>query len=182
MAHPDFGRSVNLISTRGTNYAHLITTGTPGFSDLPTALCLAVWQCARRKPNGLNLRFCTAVKLCLSNMLVRHSGRKCNYFLMFSVFSKGREWISHCSYLFLTRIKGSYVAVWCCCSFQWRKYFVYQIINVFSQLVISVKFEKRWTKYHFYQYCRIDNSAKNDVAVLIFISIFKLGEEWNKIL
>ena len=22
-----------------TNYAHLITTGTPGFSDLPTALC-----------------------------------------------------------------------------------------------------------------------------------------------
>ena len=22
----------------GTNYAHLITTGTPGFSDLPTAL------------------------------------------------------------------------------------------------------------------------------------------------
>ena len=23
---------------RGTDYAHLITTGTPGFSDLPTAL------------------------------------------------------------------------------------------------------------------------------------------------
>ena len=23
-----------------TNYAHLITTGTPGFSDLPTALCV----------------------------------------------------------------------------------------------------------------------------------------------
>ena len=38
MAHPDFGRSVNSISTRGTDYAHLITTGTPGFSDLPTAL------------------------------------------------------------------------------------------------------------------------------------------------
>ena len=38
MAPPDFGRSVNLISTRGTDYAHLITTGTPGFSDLPTAL------------------------------------------------------------------------------------------------------------------------------------------------
>ena len=39
MAHPDFGRSVNPISTRGTDYAHLITTGTPGFSDLPTARC-----------------------------------------------------------------------------------------------------------------------------------------------
>ena len=40
MAHPDFGRSVNLISTRPgeTDYAHLITTGTPGFSDLLTAL------------------------------------------------------------------------------------------------------------------------------------------------
>ena len=38
MAPPDFVRSVNPISTRGTDYAHLITTGTPGFSDLPTAL------------------------------------------------------------------------------------------------------------------------------------------------
>ena len=38
IAHPDFGRSVNPISTRGTDYAHLNTTGTPGFSDLPTAL------------------------------------------------------------------------------------------------------------------------------------------------
>ena len=37
MAHPDFGRLVNPISTRGKDYAHLIT-GTPGFSDLPTAL------------------------------------------------------------------------------------------------------------------------------------------------
>ena len=36
--YPNFGRSVNPISTRGTNYAHIITTGTPGFSDLPTAL------------------------------------------------------------------------------------------------------------------------------------------------
>ena len=38
MAPPDFGRSVNPISTRGTDYAHLITTGTHGFSDLLTAL------------------------------------------------------------------------------------------------------------------------------------------------
>ena len=30
--------SVNPISIRGTDYAHLITTGIPGFSDLPTAL------------------------------------------------------------------------------------------------------------------------------------------------
>ena len=40
MAHPDFGRSGNPISTGGTDYAHLITTGTSGFSDLPTALRL----------------------------------------------------------------------------------------------------------------------------------------------
>ena len=40
MAPPDFGRSVNPTSNRGTEYAHLITTatGTPGFSNLPTAL------------------------------------------------------------------------------------------------------------------------------------------------
>ena len=38
MAHSDFGRSVNPISPGGTDYANLITTGTPGFSDLLTAL------------------------------------------------------------------------------------------------------------------------------------------------
>ena len=31
MAHPDFGRSLNPVSTRGTDYAHLITTLTPDF-------------------------------------------------------------------------------------------------------------------------------------------------------
>ena len=36
---PDFDCSVNPSSTRrGTDYAHLITTGTPGFSDFPKAL------------------------------------------------------------------------------------------------------------------------------------------------
>ena len=46
MAYPDFGRSVNPIATSGarTDYAHLITTGTPGFSDLPTALSLRLFQ------------------------------------------------------------------------------------------------------------------------------------------
>ena len=29
---------LTLSQPEGTNYAHLITTGTPGFSDLPTAL------------------------------------------------------------------------------------------------------------------------------------------------
>ena len=38
MAPPDFGSSVNPISNRGTDYAHLITTGTPVFSELTTAL------------------------------------------------------------------------------------------------------------------------------------------------
>ena len=34
----DFGRSVNPISTGGTDSAHLITTSTHEFSDLPTAM------------------------------------------------------------------------------------------------------------------------------------------------
>ena len=38
VAPPDFGRSVNPISTRWTDYVHLITIDTPGFSDPPTAL------------------------------------------------------------------------------------------------------------------------------------------------
>ena len=29
---------LTLFQPRGTDYAHLITTGTPGFSELPTAL------------------------------------------------------------------------------------------------------------------------------------------------
>ena len=39
----DFGRSVNPVPTRGTDYSHLITThppSSPGFSNLPTALLL----------------------------------------------------------------------------------------------------------------------------------------------
>ena len=38
MAPQDFGRSVNPKSTRATDYAHHITTGTPIFSYLPRAL------------------------------------------------------------------------------------------------------------------------------------------------
>ena len=40
---------LTLFQPGGTDYAHLITTGTPGFSDLPTAL-----HCKIMKP--LNLR------------------------------------------------------------------------------------------------------------------------------
>ena len=47
MAPPDFGRSVNPISTRGTDYSHLITTGTLGFSDLPTALLSITLRCSK---------------------------------------------------------------------------------------------------------------------------------------
>ena len=35
---------LTLFQPGGTDYAHLITTGTPGFSDLPTALEVN-WQC-----------------------------------------------------------------------------------------------------------------------------------------
>jgi hypothetical protein len=35
---PYFGRSVNPISTGGTDYSEHIVTGPLGFSDLPTAL------------------------------------------------------------------------------------------------------------------------------------------------
>ena len=38
MVPPDFCRSVNPISTRGTDCTYLITTSTPRFSILPTVL------------------------------------------------------------------------------------------------------------------------------------------------
>ena len=57
---------LTLFQPGGTDYAHLITTGTPGFSDLPTALKLrhyflgrefskindreALRKCSRRAP------------------------------------------------------------------------------------------------------------------------------------
>ena len=43
MAPPDFGRSVNLISTKGSRLCppNNYNTGTPEFSDRPTALNLA---------------------------------------------------------------------------------------------------------------------------------------------
>ena len=40
MAPPYFGRSVNPISTRGSRLCSHITTGTPGSSELPTALTI----------------------------------------------------------------------------------------------------------------------------------------------
>jgi hypothetical protein len=36
MTPPDFGRQLTLSQPGGADYAHHITTGTPGFSDLPT--------------------------------------------------------------------------------------------------------------------------------------------------
>ena len=42
ITHPGFGRSVNPISTRGARLCPSNNTGTPEFSDLPTALYLEV--------------------------------------------------------------------------------------------------------------------------------------------
>ena len=42
MAPSDFGRSVNPNSTKGGRLCPLNDTGTPGFSDLPTALSCKV--------------------------------------------------------------------------------------------------------------------------------------------
>ena len=62
MAPPDFGRPVTPISTRGTDYSHLITTGTPGFSDLPTALDCKIKLLKR----GKNACILSSLKGCTS--------------------------------------------------------------------------------------------------------------------
>ena len=38
LAHPEFGTSVNPITTRGADYAHLITASPPGFENPATSL------------------------------------------------------------------------------------------------------------------------------------------------
>ena len=49
MSPPDFGRSVNPISTKGGRLCPSNNAGTPGFSDLPTALMMFTQLNARPK-------------------------------------------------------------------------------------------------------------------------------------
>ena len=54
---PRFWKSVNPISTRGTDYSHHIATCHPGFSDLPTALSWTeVWSILSK---ALEAKVCT---------------------------------------------------------------------------------------------------------------------------
>ena len=41
LAHPEFGSSVNTITTRGADYAHHITASPPGFENLAASL---LWE------------------------------------------------------------------------------------------------------------------------------------------
>ena len=54
MTLPDFGRSVNSISTNGVNYAHnIIRAPPPRISDVPTALILfPIRPCAEGRSTG----------------------------------------------------------------------------------------------------------------------------------
>ena len=45
LAHPEFGSSVNPITTRGADYAQRITASPPGFENLAAALLLVIWPC-----------------------------------------------------------------------------------------------------------------------------------------
>jgi hypothetical protein len=38
LAHPEFGSSVNLITSRGADYVHLITASPPGFENTAASL------------------------------------------------------------------------------------------------------------------------------------------------
>ena len=44
LAHPEFGSSVNPITTRGADYAQRITASPPGFENLAAALHLVTQQ------------------------------------------------------------------------------------------------------------------------------------------
>ena len=61
MAPPDFGRSVNPISTRGDRLCPRIIIGTPGFSDLPTALNTQVINLKPYFPHNICTTFITSM-------------------------------------------------------------------------------------------------------------------------
>ena len=56
LAHPEFGSSVNPITTRGADYAHHITASPPGF-EIPAATLIYIldavgsWQKILPMPN-----------------------------------------------------------------------------------------------------------------------------------
>ena len=87
MAPPDFGRLVNPISIGGTDYAHLITTGTPGFSDLSTALIIPNVYYSERS-SIITFRPISNVIVILLFMNFRAFFIKCNWHFLYIHFKK----------------------------------------------------------------------------------------------
>ena len=56
LAHPEFGSSVNPITTRGADYAHHITASPPGF-EMPAASLYTVWPSLHIPNPSNNIQF-----------------------------------------------------------------------------------------------------------------------------
>ena len=56
---------LTLFQPGGTDYAHLITTGTPGFSDIPTAL-----NCSQMKLLNFENWSCQKLDIILENKVI----------------------------------------------------------------------------------------------------------------
>ena len=54
LAHPEFGSSVNPITTRGADSAHHITASPPGF-EIPAASLRSVSTLSKKNPDNQNL-------------------------------------------------------------------------------------------------------------------------------
>ena len=57
LAHPEFGSSVNPITTRGAEYAHHITASPPGFENPAAALRTYGQKMARNAPTQSFINF-----------------------------------------------------------------------------------------------------------------------------
>ena len=77
LAHPEFGVSVNPITTRGADYAHRITVCPPGFENLAASLQYN----SKRAYSGLKAKKVSFVKACCSDCMNRN-------FLCFNIISR----------------------------------------------------------------------------------------------
>ena len=58
LAHPEFGSSVNPITTRGADYAHHITASPPGFENPAASLLKTIFCLNILKPQFLKCHKC----------------------------------------------------------------------------------------------------------------------------
>ena len=86
LAHPEFGSSVNPITTRGADYAQRITASPPGFENLVAALILDPQVCLKKLGIGSSLYGKSVLYLCLPDFVQQL--KRLDFDLSFQLYKK----------------------------------------------------------------------------------------------